>query len=57
MPYSREEYEQLITTTTTELVEETSAVVERLLGRLMRGLGVDSRYLPYSAESLRKSPD
>jgi hypothetical protein len=54
--YSRVEYEQLTTTTSMELVEETSAVVERLLGRLMRGLGVDSRYLPYSAESLQKGP-
>ncbi|MEU4532124.1 hypothetical protein AB0F49_28230 [Micromonospora ureilytica] len=54
VPYSRNEYEQLTTTTTLELAEETSAVVERLLGRLMRGLGVDSRYLPYSVESLQK---
>lgn len=55
-PYSRSEYEQLTTTDTGELVENTAAVVERLLGRLMRGLGVDSRYLPYSAESLHKAP-
>lgn len=55
-PYSRPEYEQLTTTDTDELIENTPAVVERLLGKLMRGLGVDSRYLPYSTESLRKSP-
>jgi hypothetical protein len=54
--YSRADYEQLTTTITTELVENPSAVVERLLGRLMRGLGVERRYLPYSAESLGKSP-
>lgn len=56
VPYSRAEYEQLTTTTTMELTEQTSAVVERLLGRLLRGLGVDSRYLPYSVESLQKGP-
>ncbi|MEU6205382.1 hypothetical protein ABZ814_17595 [Micromonospora musae] len=55
-PYSRPEYEQLATTDTEELIENCAAVVERLLGKLMRGLGVDSRYLPYSTESLRKSP-
>jgi hypothetical protein len=54
--YSQSEYERLTTTTTTELIEDSAAVVERLLGRLLRGLGVDSRYLPYSAESLTKSP-
>ncbi|MFG1849572.1 AlbA family DNA-binding domain-containing protein [Micromonospora carbonacea] len=55
-PYSRAEYEQLATTDTEELIENCAAVVERLLGKLMRSLGVDSRYLPYSTESLRKSP-
>lgn len=55
-PYSRTEYERLTMTDTAELVENTSAVVERVLGRLMRGLGVDRRYLPYSADSLKRSP-
>ena len=55
-PYSRQEYEQLTTTDTGELIEDAAAVVERLLGKLMRGLGVDSRYLPYSTESLLKAP-
>lgn len=54
--YSREEYEHLTTTTTAELVEHADAVVDRLLGRLMRGLGVDRVYLPYSVESLTKGP-
>jgi hypothetical protein len=56
VPYSRAEYEHSTTATTMELVEETPAVVERLVGRLLRGLGVDNRYLPYSAESLQKGP-
>ena len=45
-----------MTTDTGELTEDNAAVVERLLGKLMRGLGVDSRYLPYSAESLHQAP-
>ncbi|RZU48826.1 hypothetical protein EV385_0551 [Krasilnikovia cinnamomea] len=56
VPYSRAEYELLATTTTEELVDDTALVVERLLGRLMRGLEVDGRYLPYSADSLRRTP-
>jgi len=55
-PYSRDVYEKLTSTTTEELVTDTSAVVERLLGSLLRGLGVASRYLPYSTDSLSKSP-
>ncbi|MEH1124834.1 AlbA family DNA-binding domain-containing protein [Micromonospora sp. CPCC 206061] len=55
-PYSRDEYERVTTTTTAELVDQAPAVVERLFGPLLRGLGIDSRYLPYSTESLRKSP-
>lgn len=54
-PYSRDEYEQQTVTSTVELVDDAPAVVQRLLGKLMRGLRVDGIYLPYSPEKLRKA--
>lgn len=53
--YPAEDYEAVTTTTTLELVEHPPAVVERLTRRLLRGLGVEGRFLPYTdpAELLR----
>jgi hypothetical protein len=55
--YSRPEYERQTTTTTEEMMLDAPAVVQRLLGKLIRGLGVEERYLPYSVDRLLKSPD
>ncbi len=52
-PYSRAEYEQQTVTSTAELADDVPAVVQRLLGKLMRGLRVDGLHLPYSPEKLR----
>jgi hypothetical protein len=46
-PYSRDEYEWVTSASTAELVGAPHAVAERLVARLLRGLGVASRYLPY----------
>jgi hypothetical protein len=48
LPYPSEEYVATVHTTTREMSEETPAVVERLAKGLLRGLGVDRRFLPYS---------
>ena len=48
LPYPSEEYVATVHTTTREMVEETPAVVERLAKGLLRGLGVDRQFLPYS---------
>jgi hypothetical protein len=57
-PYPSEEYVATVHTTTREISEETPAVVERLAKGLLRGLGVDRRFLPYSepVEINRRSP-
>ncbi|GAB3365943.1 AlbA family DNA-binding domain-containing protein [Modestobacter lapidis] len=47
LPYPSDEYVAEIQTTTRELAEETPAAVERLAKGLLRGLGVDRRFLPY----------
>lgn len=47
-PYSRDEYEKATAAATEELVETPHAVAERLVAPLLRGLGVASRYLPYT---------
>jgi hypothetical protein len=46
-----EEYVVTIQTTTREMAEETPAVVEWLAKGLLRGLGVDRRFLPYGDPS------
>jgi hypothetical protein len=51
LPYPSEEYVATIHTTTREMVEETSTVVERFAKGLLRGLGVDRRFLPYGDPS------
>ncbi|GAA3514870.1 AlbA family DNA-binding domain-containing protein [Actinocatenispora rupis] len=45
--YDADEYEMLTSTVTAELIDETPALVERLVGDFLRGLGVQSRFLPY----------
>lgn len=57
LPYPSEEYVVTAQSTTREIAEETSAVVERLAKGLLRGLGIDRRFLPYSepAEIARRS--
>lgn len=46
--YPRAEFVRVVTATTGELVSQTPDVVGRLLEPLLRGLGVTSRYLPYT---------
>jgi hypothetical protein len=46
-PYSRDEYEYVVSATTEELVDTPQAVTERIVERLFRGLGISARYLPY----------
>jgi hypothetical protein len=48
-PYPREEYYRGDRTTTRELIEEPSRITGRLLGPLLRGLGVDQLFLPYDS--------
>jgi hypothetical protein len=57
LPYPSDEYLVTSQTTTREMAEETPAVVGRLAKGLLRGLGVDGRFLPYSdpAEINRRS--
>ena len=51
LPYPSDEYVATVHTTTREMAEETPAVVERLAKGLLRGLGVDRRFLPYGDPS------
>jgi hypothetical protein len=51
LPYPSEEYLAAVHTTTREMADETPAVVERLAKGLLRGLGVDRRFLPYGDPS------
>jgi hypothetical protein len=51
LPYRSEEYVTTVQTTTREMTEATPAVVERLAKGLLRGLGVDRRFLPYDDPS------
>jgi hypothetical protein len=46
VPYAQESFEQQITATAAEL-DTVPAVTEKLLGRLMRGLGLDRFFFPY----------
>lgn len=48
-PYTRDEYEKTTSATTEELVNAPHAVTERLVAPLLRGLGIASRYLPFTA--------
>lgn len=45
--YIREDYDAVTTASTADLVTQPHAIVERLLVRLIRGLGVAARCLPY----------
>lgn len=47
-PFKRPAYQSVVTTTTQELEEHPSQVVERLLKNLLRGMGLDSYYFPYT---------
>lgn len=47
LPYPADDYVATVSTTTREMVAEAPVVVERLAKRLLRGLGLDSRFLPY----------
>ena len=51
MPYPSDEYVVTLQTTTREMAEETPTVVERLAKGLLRGLGVDRRFLPHEDAS------
>jgi hypothetical protein len=46
-PFPADEYLATTPTTTREMSEAASAVVERLARRLLRGLNVDQQFLPY----------
>ncbi|GAA0812231.1 AlbA family DNA-binding domain-containing protein [Spirilliplanes yamanashiensis] len=45
--YGRERYQRVTTAVTDDLIAQPQQVVERLLGPLLRGLGVGHRHLPY----------
>jgi hypothetical protein len=45
--YSRDDYEKVTTASTEELANAPHAVAERLVGQLLRGLGIAQKYLPY----------
>lgn len=47
-PFKQPTYESVVTTSTQELAEHPSQVVERLLKKLLRGMGLDDHYLPYT---------
>ncbi|OZE92965.1 hypothetical protein CH299_29090 [Rhodococcus sp. 14-2686-1-2] len=47
-PYDRSTYEAVAMTSTQELEEHPSAVVERLLKNFLRGMGLDRAYFPYT---------
>jgi hypothetical protein len=49
--YNRKDYEAVTTASTADLVTQPHAVVEGLIGRLIRGLGVATRYLPYGPDT------
>ncbi len=53
--YDLDVYERVTTATTGDLVDQAPAVIERLLATLLRGLRIDTNYLPYSAEVLRSA--
>lgn len=46
-PYPKTDYVKVIVSTTQELAEQPAAVVERLVGNLLRGFGIKDTYLPY----------
>jgi hypothetical protein len=46
-PYTDEEYERITSASTDELIDAPQLVVEHLVAPLLRGLGIESRYLPY----------
>ncbi len=46
-PYSRDDYDKVTTASTEELANTPHAVAGRLLGQLLRGLGIAQKYLPY----------
>nr|WP_141216363.1 RNA-binding domain-containing protein [Rhodococcus sp. 06-621-2] len=47
-PYSRSSYEVVVMTSTQELDEHPSVVVERLFKNFLRGMGLDRVYFPYT---------
>lgn len=46
-PYSRDEYERVTSASTEDLVLAPAPIVERIVAPLLRGLGVESLYIPY----------
>jgi hypothetical protein len=46
-PFQTDEYARTTQSNTLEMLEQPAAVVERLTSGLLRGLGVEGRFLPY----------
>lgn len=46
-PFPTDEYTKVVSTTTRELGTQPAEVVQRLMKPLLRGLGVDKRFLTY----------
>jgi hypothetical protein len=46
--YGADQYEMLTLSTSAELADDTPAVVDRLVGNFLRGLGIQNRFLPYT---------
>jgi hypothetical protein len=47
-PYSRPNYQAVVTTSTQELKERPNDIVGGLLKNFLRGMGLEKRYLPYT---------
>lgn len=47
-PYDVDVYEKIVTASTADLIRIPGVLTERLVGALLRGLSVESRYLPYA---------
>lgn len=47
-PYNRNVYQRTTSAHTIELADRAAAVTERLVAPFLRGMAIDSRYLPYS---------
>lgn len=46
--YGDDRYEKLVSATTAELVDDTPALVDRLVGNFLRGLDMQRAFLPYA---------
>ncbi len=55
-PYNRDIFQRMTAAHTIELADQAAAVTERLVAPLLRGLAIDSRYLPYATSPATTPP-